>query len=71
MERSEFVCAVFHHLDGDWQFLGPSGASEADARVVGLAQVLALDATLAELGDLERGCGARRHRLGEPWTRFR
>lgn len=63
------IARVYHDEDGAWQFHGPGDWAEADVMVVGLESMLALDPSLADLGNLP--CGWRAHRAGpgEPWQR--
>jgi hypothetical protein len=55
--------------DGCWQFLEWETPREEDARVVGLAKMLALDPTIAALADLPLGWRALRRSRDEPWVR--
>jgi hypothetical protein len=55
--------------DHGWQFLGSETPSEADAMIVGLAEMLAIDPTLEALADLPVGWHAWREHGGDTWTR--
>ena len=55
--------------DGGWQFLPGIDVVEADARIVGLGNVVKLDPTLLEVADLPLGGRAWRDGPGAPWTR--
>jgi hypothetical protein len=56
--------------DGAWQFLGASGVQESDKpAIVGLRQILGLDASIAELADLPIGWRAWRAARDAPWHR--
>jgi hypothetical protein len=70
LDRSEPILLVSH--DGDdhgWQFIGTSDVSMADAKLVGLEEIVALDPTVLEVADLEPGWQALRKSIGDPWTR--
>jgi hypothetical protein len=64
------ILLVSHDLDdGGWQFLCGT-TNDADAgRIVHLAEILATDPTLKELGDLPLGWIAFREFIGGPWKR--
>jgi hypothetical protein len=55
--------------DQSWQFLGSGGADERDACVVGLGEMWARDASIAELIDLPLGWHAWRATASSPWQR--
>jgi hypothetical protein len=55
--------------DGAWQFLDGGNVAEADARVVGLSEMIALDPTLMALADLPLGWYAERSAQDSPWKR--
>ena len=55
--------------DGCWQFLCGTTDDPADARVVGLGEMYARDATVGELADLPEGWKAWRAAPGLPWHR--
>ena len=55
--------------DDGWQFLGGDTPAEADAMVVGLAEMLAIDPGLEALADLPAGWHAWREHAGDAWTR--
>ena len=65
------ILYVYHNAeDGAWQFHGAAAPSEADATVVGLDEVMALDASVGELAHLPLGWQAERTAVGEPWRWF-
>jgi hypothetical protein len=65
------ILSVWHdEEDGMWQFLTDDDApDEAQARVVALDEIVALDPSVAELADLPLGWCAWRHAVGHPWKR--
>jgi hypothetical protein len=68
----DWIAFVSHDAeDGGWQFLnsesGPRNA--ADGRVVGLGEIVQLDASIMELADLPLGWHAWRDSSGSPWKR--
>ena len=71
LEGWEPILKVTHDRDdGAWQFL-PAGRppSEQDARMVSLAQIVALDPSVALLANLPRGGEAKRKAAHLPWQR--
>jgi hypothetical protein len=63
------VLQVAHDDDGDWQFLDAvEDLGEPVLHCLGC--VYAADPTLEEIGDLPRGWGAFRARVGAPWERW-
>ena len=64
------ILLVTHDADdGSWQFLCGTTDDPDDARVVGLGQMYARDATLGELADLPEGGRAWRTAPDLPWQR--
>ncbi len=57
--------------DGSWQFLDGNPISMADALLVCLKNVLAVDPSIAELADLPIGWQASRATQDHPWRRER
>jgi hypothetical protein len=57
--------------DGSWQFLTGGPLDMADAMLVGLEEMVMLDATLLELADLPEGWQASREHQGQVWHRAR
>ena len=55
--------------DGSWQFLDGVAVSMADAMLVALSSVVALDPSVCELADLQLGWQATRHDANSPWQR--
>ncbi len=53
--------------DGMWQFLCGKSHSTHEARVVSLAEILALDQSVAALSRLPFGCTAQRRWRFSPW----
>ncbi len=70
LEAGAPILRVAHDADdGSWQFLCGTTDDPADARVVGLGQMYARDATLGELADLPEGWQAWRAAPDQPWQR--
>jgi hypothetical protein len=67
------ILRVYHDYDGDWQFHGDSSqsADDEDVKLICLADIVARDATLAELHDLPYGWRAERTSTSQPWTRHK
>lgn len=68
IERIHPVREVYRDEDGDWQFMTGETVTGEDAKVVSLQQILAIDATLAEVLSLEPGYMAYRKSVGDAWT---
>ena len=72
VDGSRWVAYVTHDEDdGGWQFHTdePGPPREADALVVGLSTIVALDESVAELADLPLGWCAWRSAEDAPWQR--
>jgi hypothetical protein len=70
LDELEPIALVSHDADDHaWQFIGTSGAVEADARIVALEEIVDLDPTVLEIADLEPGWQALRETVGGPWLR--
>lgn len=72
VDGSTWIAYVTHDEDdGGWQFHTdePGPPREADALIVGLAKIVALDESVAELADLPLGWCAWRSAEGAPWQR--
>ena len=68
----DWIAYVSHDEDdGAWQFHGCSGgaASEADAALVSLRKIVAMDPSVQELADLPLGWYARRDTKESSWQR--
>jgi hypothetical protein len=64
------ILYVAHDADDhSWQFLDGDDVTEKGATVVGMQEILAHDATLAEIADLPPGWIATREKPGGPWKR--
>jgi hypothetical protein len=71
MERRRPVLYVSHDAgNGWWQFTdGRDNPNPADGVVLGLACVLDIDPSVAEVADLPLGWRAWREDVGQPWQR--
>jgi len=70
LDGSAPILSVSHDEDGEWQFLcdGDHAHNKADqARLVAMAEALALDPSLEELGALPTGFRAWRSAQGALW----
>ena len=66
------ILLVTHHAeDGAWTFMDGETFEEEQALVIGLANMIARDPSLADLADLPLGWQAWRAGPREPWQRRR
>jgi hypothetical protein len=68
----DWIALVTHDADdGAWQFLSTQSEplTETDGRVVGLSEIVQLDASVTELADLPLGWYAWRTSKCSPWQR--
>ena len=64
-----FISTVVHDDDGVWQFLGSeSPLKEEDAMIVGLGEILEIDASLESILDLPENSKAFRPSIDSPWS---
>ena len=62
------ILHVFHDADDHgWQFLGREDASEEDACIVGLGEMVRLDVSLLEVATLPPGWRAWREATSSAW----
>jgi hypothetical protein len=66
-DRSEIIY-VAHDKDGDWQFFSKEEASEQEARIVFMNEILDLDTSLKEILWIPEGTEAWREGVGKKWT---
>jgi hypothetical protein len=66
-DRSEIVY-VAHDKEGDWQFFSEEDASEQDARIISINEILELDGSLKEILWIPEGTEAWREGVGKEWT---
>lgn len=69
MRRQEIVTLVAHDGDGDWQFLGDSGAERKDAAFVCLHHLVDIEPSISGLLDLPTGWTAVRGNTASEWVR--
>jgi hypothetical protein len=70
LSRAKPVLQVSHDVsDGGWQFLTGRPVDLDQAKVVCLADMVALDPTLLELAGLRLGWQAKRRAVGKSWVR--
>ena len=67
--RSSVLLVTHDEEDGAWQFLDGEHVFEDDGAVVCLGEMVQLDPSLGELGDLPVGWYAWRPEPGQPWRR--
>jgi hypothetical protein len=64
------IMYVFHDADDDgWQFLDGEPRTRRKVRLIGMDEVLRLDASLRDGADLRPGWMAWRDRVGGSWSR--
>ncbi|MBY0456341.1 MAG: DUF4262 domain-containing protein [Gemmataceae bacterium] len=69
MAQEKPILHAARDSDGAWQFHTGEPVDLKDAMVVALEEVVKLDPTLTELGNLERGTQATRTAVGAEWER--
>lgn len=69
MHGDKAILHVTHDDDGYWQFLDGEPALMREALVVGLHEIVSLDASVNELADLPYGWYARRDSKDTSWQR--
>lgn len=68
VEEGAPILYVYHFEDGSWQFSGEQqGLKDEDYRVVSLMEILSIDPTLDQLGDLPAGFEAFRKTTKVKW----
>lgn len=69
IEKAEPILHVFHYKeDGMWEFVGITKAVEdSDVKVIGLNNIIAIDASLLEISDLPLGYRAIRKSIEDGW----
>jgi hypothetical protein len=66
------ILLVTHYEDDhSWGFQSGKPVSMADAQVVGMSEIIRLDATLFEIADLPPGWSAERDTVGGEWRRYK
>lgn len=61
------ILNVYHHGDGSWEFYTNSDKDNSHTKLVSLAQIVQLDATINELFNLEYGWSATRSNTNTNW----
>jgi hypothetical protein len=69
LERRLPIVDVYHHENGDWQFLCGTTVEEDDIKLVCLGCIVENDATILELADLPGSWRAHRASADSPWLR--
>lgn len=69
MEANHPILLVVHDAENDFHFLCGTTSRSEDLRLAGLGDIVELDPTVLELGELPAGWMARRTAVGAPWTR--
>ena len=68
LEKKSPILFVFHFSDGSWQFSGPEeNLSYDDFKVVSLEEIIKLDNSLLEVGNIPLGSEAKRSNYKSPW----
>jgi len=66
------ILLVTHYEDDhSWSFQSGKPLIMADAQVVGMGEIIRLDATLFEIADLPPGWSANRETVGGEWHRYK
>lgn len=69
MREGSDIVYVSHDDDGYWQFHGDEDASdESTAMVVGLGEIIKIDASVLEVSHMERGYEAFRENKYSKWV---
>ena len=68
LEAHKPILYVSHDEDGFWQFLCGGNHTEEEARIVSLAAILKLDASMADLAELDYGEFAEAEDENSDWT---
>lgn len=67
IENQSTILFVYHDDDGSWQFHGNDDSAEDDIRIVGLGEILDLDETVGEVGNIDVGFEAIRSSRNSSW----
>lgn len=68
IEKKNPVLFIFHDKDGDWQFLANEKARVDQVVELSLSDIVALDSSIIQVGQLKRGWKACRTDSKSPWN---
>ena len=71
LEQHRPILYVLHDEDGYWQFLCGDSHTEADAKIVSLAEILKIDSSVAALAELDYGECAEAENEDSDWIVYR
>jgi hypothetical protein len=72
LNKQNPILYVIHDKDGSWQFLcGQNNHTEANAKVISLKQIVAIDETINDLFEMPLGVGVERKSRLDNWIPFR
>jgi hypothetical protein len=69
LDRVEPILRAVHEEDGEWQFIGLTGGSLENAKIIALYEAVGLDESILQLADLPLGWQAVRDSPEDPWRR--
>lgn len=68
IEQNSAILYVYHYEDGSWQFNGvEKHLKDEDYKVVSLGEILTIDKTLDQIGDIPLGFEAIRKTKTDKW----
>ena len=67
--KEQPILFVHHNTDGTWHFFTGDKIKAADAMMVALFEITAIDKTIANILDLPKGWQASRKSIKEEWLR--
>ena len=70
MNQQSPILAVYHDLEGDWQFIGEDTGEDYEeiARIISLGEIIKIDKSVLELADLPLGFQASRDSHKDEWV---
>ena len=71
LEQHRPILYVSHDEDGYWQFLCGGSHTEADVKIVSLAEILKIDSSVAALVELDYGECAEAENEDSDWIVYR
>jgi hypothetical protein len=69
LDRIEPILRAVHEEDGEWQFIGFTGGTLENAKIIALSEAVDLDRSILQLADLPLGWQAVRDSPEHPWKR--
>jgi hypothetical protein len=68
VEKGSPIIYVSHDDEGDWQFFSKEDATEQEARIVTLDEIIERDPSIKEILWMPEGMEAWREGAGKAWT---